>query len=291
MTNTSKAMAAATTTSSMFSLFSDLPPELRDQIWRDALPEKLGPGLYFYKKGCWRPRRLTASDVGYDPVRDDLNLVFEFRHDLLDATQFEMPLAYVNREARGIALAWIREQDMAIRPRDDKPLYPIYRRSFDPMRDALYIPLEEWENCLAEPYDRMFEPDLINRNVDFIPDVKRIAVSEALLRREAAALGEMFHHFFWLKVLFIVIDPQPDLQPVSSDGMEVQQRWEFVSIGGGAFVWDEDRGRFDFRGGDYLDAYKPLYTLIEKANEGLGEDLVRHHMHNFEIRLALAIRK
>lgn len=291
MTNTSKAMAAATTTSSMFSLFSDLPPELRDQIWRDALPEKLGPGLCFYKKGCWRPRRLTASDVGYDPVRDDLNLVFEFRHDLLDATQFEMPLAYVNREARGIALAWIREQDMAIRPRDDKPPYPIYRRSFDPMRDALYIPLEEWENCLAEPYDRMFEPDLINRNVDFIPDVKRIAVSEALLRREAAALGEMFHHFFWLEVLFIVIDPQPDLQPVSSDDMEVQQRWEFVSIGGGAFVWDEDRGRFDFRGGDHLDAYEPLYQLIEKANEGLGEDLVRHHMHRFEIRLALAIRK
>jgi hypothetical protein len=89
----------------VFSLFSRLPPGLRNQIWPDALPKKAKQAIYFYKKGCWRPRRLTKADVDYDPKNDELNLKFEFHHNLLDYVQFEIPIFFVNREARGITLA------------------------------------------------------------------------------------------------------------------------------------------------------------------------------------------
>lgn len=95
-----------------FVLFSSLAAELRNQIWRDALPHHIGPALYSYRKrGCWCPRQLTESEPGYIAGNDDLNLAFEFRTDLLDDdNQYHVPLFSVNREARSIVLAWLQEQ-------------------------------------------------------------------------------------------------------------------------------------------------------------------------------------
>lgn len=281
-------MAAAATNSSTFASFSSLPRELRDQVWRDALPDKVGPALCFYRKGCWCPRRLSTSDEGYDPENDENNLNFEFRHDLLDDIQFEIPLVSVNREARGIALTWVREQGIEIRPRGDRQ-YPVLVRPFDPMRDALYIALDKWDDFLCEPDDRQFQPDLFELLVDIKSDLTRIAVPEALLRSEVATLPEMFRNFFNLKVLFIIVDAQPDLQSADND-VKVQRRWEFESTQGGAFFWDDDRGCFDLGNSEYI-GDEAVYRLIEKANKGLGEGLAENHIRSFEIRPVFAVRR
>jgi hypothetical protein len=97
-------------TTAVFPLFSVLPLELREQIWRDALPKPAGPALYFYRgRGCWVPRPLTESDPGYKAGAD--RQAFEFRTDRLGHdNQFDLPLVFVNREARRVALAWLRKQ-------------------------------------------------------------------------------------------------------------------------------------------------------------------------------------
>ncbi len=279
-------MEAAATNSPTFPLFSSLSPELRNQIWRDALPDKVGPALYFYRKGCWCPRRLSKSDEGYDPENDELNLNFEFRHDLLDDVQIEVPLVFVNREARGIALAWTHEQGIEIRPREDGQ-YPLFVRPFDPMRDALYIALDRWDDFLCEPSDRLFQLDLFDQLIVVSTDLTRIAVPEALLRSEVAKLDDMFANFE-PRVLFIIVDPQPDLQSADND-MKVQRRWEFESTQGGAFFWNKDRGGFDLGDSEYI-GDEALYRLIEEANKGLGEGLARYHIRSFEIRPVFAVR-
>jgi hypothetical protein len=95
-----------------FPLFSSLAPELRIQIWRDALPDRIKPALFFYRgQGCWCPRHLTEADNGWVPPEGELNLGLDFRTDLLgDDNQFRVPIYFVNREAHSIALAWLREQ-------------------------------------------------------------------------------------------------------------------------------------------------------------------------------------
>jgi len=278
-------MAAAATNSSTFPLFSSLPREQRNQIWRDALPDNVGPALYFYRKGCWCPRRLSKSDEGYDPENDELNLNFEFRYDLLDDIQFEMPLVFVNREARGIALAWVREQGIEIRPREDRQ-YTVFVRPFDPMRDALYITLDKWDDFLREPDDRLFQPDLFEQPVGIESDLTRIAVPEALLRSEVATLPEMFQYFFNLKVLFIIVDGSA----VRDSDVKVQRRWEFESTQGRAFFWADDRGGFDSGNSEYI-GDEALYRLIEEANKGLGEELAKNHISSFEIRPVFAVRR
>lgn len=283
-------MTEATIGSPTFPLFSSLPPELRCQIWRDALPSKVAPALYFWRKGCWFPRRLTESEEGFDPVREELNLLFEFRHDLLDATQLKLALVSVNFEARGIALAWAREQGLAIHTSDGSH-YPILACPFDHLaRDVLYFTYDQWVGCIREQYDRMFEPDLVERNLDMRIEISRIAVSEEVLRQsEFNILAEIFEQFFLVEVIFVICGAQPASQFVDSM-VRVQQRWEFENAQGGAFFWNRDRHGFDFRDGERMSVYEPVYKLIEEASEELVTDLTRSQIRTLEIRLAGAIK-
>lgn len=272
------------TNPSTFRLFSSLPQELRNQIWYDALPDKVGSVLHFCRKGCWCPRHLLSTDEGYDAENDENNLNFEFRHDLLDDVQFDVPLICINREIRQIVLAWIREQGIKIRPHEDRQhLYPVFLRPFDPMHDALYVALDKWDDFLREPVDRTFEADLFEKLIDLGPDLQCIAVPEALLRNEevVATLSEMFQCFFRLKVLLIVVDPQPDPQSMW---------WKFESTQRGAFFWNNNRGGFDF-----VDNKCPgddsLYRLIEEAGKKLSEGFALNEIHNFEIRPVFAVKR
>ncbi len=280
-------MAAVATNSSVFSLFSSLCPELRTQIWRDALPEGIGPALYSYKKGCWCPRRLIESDEGYDPNNDELNLNLEFRHDLLDNVQYDVPLVFVNREACGIALAWVRQQSIEIRPRKDRQ-HPVFVRPFDPTSDVLYVAFDKWDDFLTEQYDRQSEPDLFEKLVNIEANITYIAVPEALLRSETSSLNEMIQLFSRIEVLFIIVDAPPDLQCADND-IKVQRRWELESTQGGSFLWNLDGGGFDSGNSEPI-GDKTLYRLIEEANkQGLGRELTYNHIRKFEIRPVFAV--
>ena len=283
-------MAAAATDPPTFPLFTSLPQELRDQIWRDALPDNVRPALSRYRRGCWCPRRLLESDEGHDPDNDEYNLNFEFRHDLLDDIRFEIALVHVNREARDLALAWIRQQGIEIRPHEDPPS-PVFVRPFDPTRDALYVPLDQWDRFLYEPDDRLLQPDLVERFVNCKSDLTRVAVPAALLQSEAASLHDLFRYLYNLKALLIVVDPQPDPQSADDDVM-VQYRWDFESPWGGAFFWNDDCGGFnaDAEDGGYV-GDEAVYGLIEEASRELGKVLVSDHMRSFEVRPVFAVRR
>lgn len=234
-------------------------------------------------------RPLSESDEGYDPKHDENSLTFEFQHDLLDDIRFEIPLVYVNREARDLALAWIREQGIEIRACGNGP-YPVFVRPFDLMRDALYVALDEWDDFLLEPDDRFFQPDLFDQLVNTKSNLTRIAVPIALLRSDVTSIPEVFRHLLNLKVLLIIVDPQLDLQSADDNDVKVQHRWDFESIEGGAFFWNDDRGRFESGNSEHI-GDETLFRLIEEASRGLGDELATDHIRSFEIRPVVAVRR
>ncbi|KAK3317162.1 hypothetical protein B0T19DRAFT_389975 [Cercophora scortea] len=236
-------MAAAST----FPLFQLLPAELSDRIWNDALPGDALPEnfnirsfLNVYRKGCWQPRHLTPAEPGFDATNDENNLTLEFRHQLLGGLQFEIPLAFVNNEARRVVLAWIRRLDEfgtkflmrarvssgdACATRD-----PVWVRPFNLWQDALYIPAESWADFLAEPVNRLFEPDLLERTVDVRQRIGQIAISEALFRKEAESLSEILDYYSYIDTLYIASDDeQLDLHvlPSTDDGITGEWWCEF----------------------------------------------------------------
>lgn len=237
----------------IFPLFSSLPQELRDQIWRDALPDENTIALYPYGRGCWRP-------------------------------QVEIPLVFVNRSARVIALDWVQKQDIEMRFCKDRQCH-IFIRQFDLKRDAVYITPDKLYDR-TESLDRIEEPDLFDKILSFVPALSHFAIPEALLEIKDNPLHEIFEDFMCLAVLFIIVNPQPDF---ADNDIKVQQQWELESIPGMAFFWNQNDRVFDLDG-EYI-GDEALYTRIEEAIQGLIPTLIQNRIHTFEIRPAFAIRR
>lgn len=273
-----------------FSLFPTLPAELRNQIWEASLPQKVSQALYFYKPGCWAPRRLTEADAEYDPENDALNLNFEFFHDSLDRVRVDVPLFSVNREARSIALPWIREQGLQPHYSRDHEHCLVFVRAVNPAHDTLYVPLDQWHKVLSEAIDRLFEPDLLGRNISCPgPVLKRIAIPEKLLMTEIETLPEIFEWYTTLETLFVVVDTPPDLRP--DYDVPVQRRWELEDTRAAAFAWNRETSSFEWEGqGGYI-VDQPLCEQIEGAGNMLGRSLRQDQKHRFEIRPVFAVMK
>ncbi|KAJ4263513.1 hypothetical protein NW762_006332 [Fusarium torreyae] len=259
-----------------FTLFTDLPSELRNQIWHQALPVLSQPGLFSYhRKGCWQPKWLTPDDWDYYPGGYD-NIRFEFRHDLL-TMPVEMPLFFVNRETRGIALSWIRNNGIEIRFSENR-LHFI--RRLNPEFDALYLPMEKMLDFDMEPVDRMFEPDLIERMLSEITYLRRFAMPEDFFRTEEPlpdAWGS-----FGIRVLYVIVGTQPDMKG----------QWEIEEREGRAIIWNVESRKFELGDGcDICD--ESLYQLILEDKKEIGKALIHHHLADkpLEIRPVVAVRK
>jgi len=177
----------------------------------------------------------------------------------------------------------IRQQGIEICPCENNQ-QAIFVRPFDPKyRDALYVPLEKWSDFLCDPIDRFHQPDLLDLTLGINTDLTRLAVPEGLLRAEdgMASLLEIYRYFFNVKVLLIIVDPQPDFQG----------QCEFESAQRGAFIRDNDRGGFDFGDGERV-GDETVYKLIEEViDKTLIEALPQEFIRNFEIRLTVAVRR
>ncbi|KAI9647025.1 hypothetical protein NHQ30_005027 [Ciborinia camelliae] len=279
--------AAATATLSTFPQFMNLALELRNQIWRDALPDKIDPTLCFFKKGCWHPLHLTESDPyhEYDP-RNVFNLRLEFSHELLDVVQVRTPLVSVNHEARSIAVAWAREQGFVIK--EDKGC-PLFGRPFNPKLDILYVRKDEGLlNFWLEPADLPFDhPDFFDRNYSIRSFVENFAFSEDTLQEfdltfeaeDDNSFVADLSRIFPVKMLFIVVDAPQELDVVDVN-LEMRQPWQLESTRGGEYILDCDNHTYQFHGTKYA-SKEELYKILEKSiRHGLR---IKDVDHNFKV--------
>ncbi|BCS26987.1 uncharacterized protein APUU_60035S [Aspergillus puulaauensis] len=274
-------MVAATT--AIFPNFQNLPRELRDQIWHDSMPEKDKPALFPWKKGCWCPRHLQKHEPQWEP-NEDLNLILETCYGLLDHVQVEVPLFFVSWEARRIALAWMRKQDITLRFRKDKQCW-VFTRPFDPMMDTVYIAKDKIYEFFVEPQDRMFEPDLHDRSASIYPYLRRVAVPPGLFQDD---VSELFDWYSLLQEMSVVVGPQPCWD--NYDRQRVQgQRWEVKDTQGGVFVYNHSHRRFDLHDGDKAVGGEALDRQIEEACEYFSGMVADNKGERFEIRKVIAV--
>lgn len=249
-----------------FPHFSSLPPELRNQIWNHALPDKDRPALFPYRRGCWCPAYLSESDERYLANHDNIDM--EFRGELLEPIPVEVPIYSVNCEARGIALAWAHRQGIRVHFCKETRRH-VFTRLFDDEQDTLYVAPNKFDDFVCEPWDRAFEPDLLGRMITSGPSVRRIAVLESLFQTMILGIDEVFHQYGGVQVIFIIVN--------AHDDMKVQQRWELENTQGKALLCDKKHGRFDWGDGENT-CDEAIYRWIEAATKGLGEVLAKNHV-------------
>lgn len=266
-----------------FPKFCQLPPEIRILVWERALPasSKDSPALFPYKSGCWQPRYLEASDPEYlHHWGQDNNIDFDFHHYLLDPVQLDIPLFFVNREARQVASAWICRHIIEIWPRDGRIFFS---RWFDKERDTLYIP-----SCSAdfiiEPQDRPFEPDLIGKTLSSgFHNITKIAFPASILTVDPVQIAEMLP-LYAVDIVYLITGPsQPAWHNSPVDG-KVSQRWEFEEQPRGkALIWNNVEGKLELgRGTDVMD--DDLRTYLRVHGQTLSEELTEINIVNFRIQ-------
>ncbi|KAH7313596.1 hypothetical protein B0I35DRAFT_480273 [Stachybotrys elegans] len=240
-----------------FPQFPRLPLELRQQIWLDAIAASYeeSPVLFPYKKGCWCP-------LGQDPSYEEL-IIFEFCDNLLDPVQVDAALAWVNHEAREVAMRWAHQRGLKMRgqdksdPRSRKsslPATPLLTRPYISSRDTLYVAAHQLDDFLREPYSRASAPDMRNTSYSATSHLRSLAIPEALFWRRGQDLGDVFDWHLSVASFLVIVEPCLELQFGSPEATTTQPLWQLEDTdtddgsGKAKFVWNRERALFELVG-------------------------------------------
>ncbi|KAF5570946.1 hypothetical protein FPHYL_781 [Fusarium phyllophilum] len=262
----------------MFTLFPKQPPELRDQIWYHALSEPRQPGICHWKPGCWIPKYLTAEDHDWSHNRPN-NIRLEFRYDKL-GTPVHIPIVDVNQEARRVALAWARDNNIRNRYKNGK--YE-FRRRMDKDRDTMYFAKDMMEAAQKEAINRRSEDDLRGWYHPVATYITSFAVSERFMRI-AKLMPYTWETHKNLERIYVIVGKQPDQKG----------QWEIDTTRGASFLWTRETSTFipqlgvdEFCSGDLFKTIMGNYTFLRSAalqSQGPARQ-------SFEIRVCSAIRR
>ncbi|KAL7938325.1 hypothetical protein V8C35DRAFT_149161 [Trichoderma chlorosporum] len=285
---------------STFPHFSRFPPELRLAIWRHSLPNVDEVTMYKYKKGCWGSRDKPKPEANQvlDPLVEDAEDVidFDFRHEMLDTVPVDVPLAFVNREARDVAMAWNHKRGVEMRFDKHRNCH-VFEQRFDPRRDTLFISISKWHDFCLEPSHRLAQPDLSSHTVNSNTELTRIAIP--YVGTDYASLTEVFRWFPHLEVLYIVLDIRmdPKIERLMKRGdregardyMRYQQ-WKVEDAQEKTLVWNDEKRNFEWRGGAGM-RNTALYRSMKEMARAVRGRLAKRETGSFKIQPVYAIKE
>ncbi|KAF2157915.1 hypothetical protein K461DRAFT_274154 [Myriangium duriaei CBS 260.36] len=242
-----------------FPRFSELPTELRNQIWHDTLPDKIGSAAYFYNRNCWTVQCRTEADLDYDHSAADVSHHIIFREASLDPVCLDISMLNVNQEARDIAVAWVRQQGLRLESCRGNKNQLVAQCLFDRTRDAVYLAPDFWYHFGAEPQELLFSPQFDGRSVETHIYIQQIALPQSLLADKFSDLPELLDQCRHITTLFVVAGPQPKSRPGKAP-----ERWELEPVHGGGFIWDVDQDCFVAEVKNNRVKDKELYELLDK---------------------------
>lgn len=300
-----------------FPAFADLPLELREQVWRDALPVKPGrPTLFPYVEGSWVRGSFSPDDQRYNEFDSGSNGTSQFTTPSASDIAVKTPLLDVNREARRVAVAWARKRGYTVRRRGgdgsggggtttattttmtranhnvDIPGPLVITRPVDPSHDAIYLPTAEVaDNFVKAPWHLWtMTGDDDGGGFQFDSPLTAVALPRALFNGDNEGLFyELDMSQSRLRLLYVILDPQPDL---GSGSWELRDN---TIYGPGSFFWDHARRVFVYPEPELSGAGEDMYRAVHCVAEMLGamEDFrsVVRVPEDFEIRLAHAVKR
>ncbi|KAL7894916.1 hypothetical protein HDV63DRAFT_396539 [Trichoderma sp. SZMC 28014] len=277
-----------------FRPFPRLPAELRQQIWRETLPDFEGITLHGYKKGCWDLRNPLPEEANALTRADK---ILDFRHELLNDIHIDLPIVFVNREARTTALSWAREQGIKMSFNTEKACH-VFVLPFNPWQDAIFINSHNFEDFCTEPADRLAGLQFRGQSAYSNPEITRVALPHTALTSEISIFYDMIHWFPRLEIIFIIVDVEigQDIPKRLSAAERSRtkermkhQRWKTSQAEGHSYVWDSNDRKF-VRNIGTLIGFRSMYREIEQyLLGGITKVFAKKHVERFEIRPVLII--
>lgn len=259
-------------------------------IWRESLPEQDAPALFFYKKGCWLATNEEEED---DETGDSKSFSLRFHHYLLDHVPVRMPLAFVNHEARRIALAWVVQQGIRVVYSAERQRH-YFVRAFDPCRDAVYVSQAKWTDFCGEGdecIDEMFQ-DV--RRFTSGSDVLHIALPANIIGSgdDSTRLHELFNWHVNIGCISLIVGTSPDLEKELDNsvgsGENMRRRWELRARPESTFTWDKENHCFRRNTGAWVER-KSLHHALEYASTELFHKVDSILPPSFRIQLVSVV--
>lgn len=277
-----------------FHPFPRLPAELRLQIWRETLPDLEGVTLHGYKKGCWDLRDPLPEESNA-PTRADK--ILDFRHELLDDVHIDMPIVFVNREARATALSWARAQGIKMDFNTEKACH-VFVLPFNPWQDALFINSHKLDEFCVEPADRLAGLQFRGQSAYSNPEITQVALPHTALTSEISVFYDMIHWFPRLEVVYIIVDIEigEDIpKRLSAEDRRrakermKHQRWKASQAQGHSYAWDSKDRKFVRNIGTPI-GFRSMYREIEEyLTVGIAKVFAKKDVERFEIRPVLMV--
>lgn len=293
-------MVASILSSATFHPFPRLPPELRQQVWYQALLDhEIAPALFFFREHCWYESGSSPVDPVYGgnvPCYNRTHMAFDIEN--LDDISLQVPLACVSREARAIAVKWARACGFGICQLYYEIEGPIFIRSMNPSHDALFIYDDEALSAfMYEPDEMVAEPDNWGKELLFRSHLfTHLALTLAMFHKHFPEVLEFLLQDLTrhpnLNTLCIIVNAEPTLE--YDDNVAVTQCcWEFTKMTY-AFIWNEDRKDFEMRTGGFVgdDAlYRSIKNTCSELSDFCSYGRSPQSLSGFNIQPVLAERK
>lgn len=276
---------ASSTEPAPFSRFSRLPTELRLKIWRLSLPDIDCITMHNWQKGYWGPRNLPKAKrrrtLNSSGSTSDKPIAFSFHHEKLRGVHVDIAMALVNREARGIAVDWVRKHGFTMHYNEARGC-PVFVPHFDPMRDALFVGIDQWRPFCNEPHNRLAEPDLMGLVVNNTAEITRIAVPHVTIWRDTSGLADISHWYPCLRAIDIVWDIEMDIvrETMLAKGDRTKarerlryQRWRVKDLRSKSLVWDREKKQFGWKGRESVCIWSAseMYAQMEEMGAELAD--------------------
>lgn len=248
-----------------FTLFSNLPYEIRATIWQWALPGSIGPTLRQYKTGFWQLQedhppnyyRLGASSR----KRYDAHL----RFDLLCQSYFEVPLFLVNHEAHAIAIRWMEENKVALSHSQISSTPFRFSRQFNPALDVIYIASDMFDIFIDADTDNLFSMVEYDSMIyDALPEINCLAVAVELLQNPEK-MSQILDVLSYVNKLFVISKPGASFLDKESS----HRRWEYKCTQDDFFFVLKHQELSSF--GTTHPANELIYTLVQESLRELLE--------------------
>ncbi|OAA55628.1 hypothetical protein ISF_07733 [Cordyceps fumosorosea ARSEF 2679] len=211
---------------STFHPFSNLPIELRTQIWIDAIPAQDEPAVFIYRVGCCTMTRR----VYWDDHAEHL-LQFDYYFNLFSRVQALDGLLSASQESRAITLDWLSRQDVLSRRRYAGGTLHVVRR-FNPKIDTLYLPTPCVVHFGTQLIDLLYQPENYDQRIG--PQrthLRRLAIPRAAFNNgEVEILSAVIEYLEDLETLYVVLNHGDVDNADEGVGEQIPRtRWEFCN--------------------------------------------------------------
>lgn len=143
------------------------------------MPDLLTRPLFRYKVGCWVIEEVGPQYEGdiLDPNGERLQARLDT--SLLQPLHLPLPLCSVNREARDVAIKWLKDQKLVACPSSTQSDFKFHRH-FNPETDTIFMPAADAFVFGGEPGERFTVPEMEGRHASFpYSALPRLAVTPA----------------------------------------------------------------------------------------------------------------